>query len=196
MPVTVLPNWVDLVVLTILFIKSYRGFYGGVLTEFFKLIGLVSVIAATVNYASVVTEWLSPWLVFGPVVSALIVFWLIFLGGYFLVYRLLSLVSKLVKWERLHWTTQVIGLVFGALQGLCWAGLILLILTTSGFVYLQESVEPRSLLGSRLLPITRESVQRISERFPGAQHRLKTLVPPIRGVRPQSGNSRIFERGV
>ena len=182
MPVTVLPNWVDLIILTILFIRSYRGFYGGVLTEFFKLIGLVSVTAATVNYASVVTEWLSPWLVFGPVVSALIVFWLIFLGGCFLVYRLLSLVSKLVKWERLHWTTQIIGLVFGALQGLCWAGLILLILTTSGFVYLQESVEQRALLGSRLLPITRESVQRISERFPGAQHRLQTLVPPIRSV--------------
>lgn len=180
---TSLPNWVDLIVITIVFIRCYRGFYGGVLTELLKLIGLISVTVMTVNYASVVIVWLSPWLVFGPVVSALIVFWLIFLGGYFLVYRLLSVVSKLVKWERLHWTTQTIGLVFGALQGLWWAGLAVLLLTTSGFVYLQESVEQRSVLGSRLAPIARESVQRMSDQFPGAQHRLPTLLPPIRSVR-------------
>lgn len=175
-----LPNWVDLVIITVVFIKSYRGFYGGVLTELLKLIGMVSVTVLSVNFASVVTSWLAPWLTFGPVVSALIVFWLIFLSGFFLVYRMLDVVSKLVKWERLHWTTQTTGLVCGVLQGLWWAGLVLLVLTTSGFVYLQESVEQRSLLGPRLLTISRESLQQLSEWFPGAQHRLPTLVPPVK----------------
>jgi uncharacterized membrane protein required for colicin V production len=154
-----------------------------VLTELLRLIGLIAVTALTINSANVVLGWLSPWLVFGPVVSALIVFWLIFLSGYFLVYRLMDLLSKAVKWERSHWTTQMIGLIFGALQGLWWSGLVLLVLAGSGFVYLQESVDPRSVIGSRMLPMARESIQRVSDKLPGAQNRLPSLVPAMRAAR-------------
>jgi uncharacterized membrane protein required for colicin V production len=153
-----------------------------VLTPFLNLAGVVSTTALTVNFTNVVMGWLSPWLVFGPVASALIVFWLILLSGSFLVRRLVDVVSRLVRWERVHWTTQTVGLAFGALQGLWWAGFVLLMLTTSGFGYLRESVESRSVFGSRLLPIARESLQRVSDRFPGASHRLPTLVPPVRSA--------------
>ena len=177
---TFLPNWVDLIIVTLVFIKSYRGFYGGLLTELLQLIGLVSVTVLAVNYSNVALQWLSVWLVFGPVASLLIVFWLIFLVGCFLVYRVISLISKVIKWERLHWTTQLLGLITGALQGLWWAGLVVMILKTSGFVYLQESVEQRAVLGSRLLPVVQETLQRMSDRFPGAKDRVPSLVPPLK----------------
>ena len=175
-----LPNWVDLIILTIVFIKSYRGFYGGLLTELLHLIGLVSVTILTVNYSNVVLQWVSPWIVFGPVAALLIIFWLLFLSGYFLVYRVIGLISKVIKWERLHWTTQLFGLGFGLLQGLWLSGLVLMVLATSGFVYLQDSVQQRAVIGSRLLPMTSETVARISDSFPGAKNRLPSIVPPLR----------------
>jgi len=88
--------------------------------------------------------------------------------------------TEVIKWERLHWAIQGLGLMLGALRGLWWSGMILVVLTASGITYLQESVEQRSVLGSHFAQVARESIQRIADRFPGASLRGPVLVPPLR----------------
>lgn len=177
---TTWPNWVDLVIVTILLVRCYNGFHAGALGECLKLIGTVCATVLTMNYAGVVADWLQGWFRFNPTLTDLLGFWLLLLALLFARNLLLGLVTRLIKWERVHWTIQGIGLALGALQGLWWSGLLLLALASSGFFYLRESVEQRSVLGARLLPISRESIERVSDRFPGAHNRLPDLVPPMK----------------
>ncbi|MBI1991840.1 MAG: CvpA family protein [Candidatus Omnitrophica bacterium] len=177
---TTWPNWVDLIVATLLLLKCYGGFHRGFLTELFRSLGAVVVTALTINYSGVVASWLQPWLRFDPVLVNVLVFWLLFLGLMFIRRRLLSLAAQAITWERIHWTTQGLGLVLGALQGLWWSGIILVALSSSGFIYLQQSVEERSVSGPWLLTISREYLEGLSDRFPGGAYRGPTLIPPLR----------------
>ena len=177
---TTWPNWVDLIVITLLLVKCYGGFHRGFLTELFRSIGAVAVTALTVNYSGVVANWVQPWLKFDPVVVTFLVFWLLFLGLMFIRRWLLNLVAQAITWERMHWTTQGLGLILGALQGFWWSGVILLALSSSGFTYLAQSVEERSVSGPQLLTIARESLERVTDHFPGGEGRGPTLMPPAK----------------
>ncbi len=148
--------------------------------ELLRLIGAVVVTLVVVNYASVVGGWLRPWWRIDAVLTVFLVFWGCFVVSLFIMNRLLGYATQLTTWERSHWLTQGIGLLLGALRGLWWSGLILLALSSSGFMYLQESVEERSLLGPRLLAITHDTLEQLSDSFPGAQHRGPTLIPPAK----------------
>ncbi|MBI3011835.1 MAG: CvpA family protein [Candidatus Omnitrophica bacterium] len=161
-------------------LKCYGGFHRGFLTELFRSLGAVAVTALTINYSGVVASWLQPWLRFDPVLVNFLVFWLLFLGLMFIRRRLLNLVARVIQWERIHWATQGLGLVLGALQGLWWSGIILVALSSSGFIYLQQSVEERSVSGPWLLSTSREYLERLSGYFPGGENRGPTLIPPAR----------------
>jgi uncharacterized membrane protein required for colicin V production len=151
------------------------------LTELLNLIGAISVTALCVNYVSVVAEWVRPWLAWiQPTLLTFIVFVILFLGLLFLVHRLLRLLSEFVKWERLYWVFEMLGLLLGCLRGLWWATLILLMFVSSGVDYLRLSVEERSVIGPRLLPKSREIFERVVDCYPGSQNQGKTLVPPMR----------------
>ena len=175
------PNWVDFIVLTIIFRTCYSGFGRGLLTEFFTLAGAVSVTALSVNYAglvtSVVRQWVS-WL--DPTIAAVVIFWAIFFGLLFAVHQVVKWLATFIKWERLHWFIQGIGIALGALRGLWWSGFLLLVFVSSGLMYLKASVEERSILGPRLVGLSRESLERVANQFPGAEHRGESLVPPVK----------------
>ena len=176
---TAWPNWVDLIVVTVFLRTCYGGFGRGFLAEVLNLIGAVSATALTLNYASVVTERLRPWFWFDANVAAFLVFGGLFLISIFLVHVIVRRITDVLKWERLHWAVQGLGMVLGALRGLWWSGVILVILTSSGFAYPNDSVE-KSVLGPRLVTMSRDGIERIADRFPGAAHRGATLIPPIR----------------
>jgi hypothetical protein len=88
--------------------------------------------------------------------------------------------AAVVKWERIHWFLQGVGLFLGTLRGTWWAGLVVLAMGVSGFQYLQESVQRASLFGPHLAAAARESLIAVTDRFPGARSRVTTLVPPAR----------------
>jgi len=174
------PNWVDLIIVTVLLRTSYNGFGRGLLTELLSLAGVISVTALTMNYAHLVTQTVSPWIWFDLTVAGFVIFlglFLILIVGVHVVIRRLT---EVIKWERLHWAIQGLGLMLGALRGLWWSGVLLIVLTGSGVPYLQESVGQRSVLGPHLVQVARENVQRIADRFPGASLRGPVLVPPLR----------------
>ena len=177
---TTWPNWVDLIIVTLVLRACYNGFGRGILAELLSLIGAVSVTALTVNYTETVKGKLGSWLWFNPSVNAFLVFWGLFLILLFAVRLLLRRVTEVLKWERVSWLTQGIGMVLGGVRGVWWSGFIILALSSSGFSYLQESVEHRSLLGPRLLELSQANLERIADQFPGAQGRGETLIPPAK----------------
>ena len=180
MPVTTWPNWVDLIIVTILLRTSYNGFGRGLLTELLSLAGAVSVTVLAINYSNLVTQWVKPWVWFDVTVAGFVVFLGLFLILIFGVHLIIRRLTEVIKWERLHWAIQGLGLMLGGLRGLWWSGVILAVLTSSGVAYLQESVEKRSVLGPRLSQTALESLERIADRFPGASHRGLVLIPPLR----------------
>ena len=106
----------------------------------------------------------------------------LFLILIFAVHMIIRRVTNVIKWERLHWAIQGLGLMVGALRGLWWSGLILAVLTSSGVTYLQESVEKRSVLGPRLAQLARVQLEQVADRFPGASLRGPFLIPPMKPV--------------
>lgn len=173
------PNWVDLVVITLFITFCYNGFGRGFLGEVFHLIGSVVATTLTINYAGFLTRWIVNWLPLPPEKVAVVVFWLLFLILMLSMRWLIKRLNQLMHWERLHWFIQGVGLFLGGVRALWWSGFILITCVSSGFSFLQESVEQKSVLGPRLVGISRTTFERVSDRFPGAQYRGESPVPPL-----------------
>lgn len=180
--ITKWPNWVDLVIVILVFRGCYVGFGRGFLTEVLNLAGAVCIAALTINYAAVLFGFIQPWWSLGPVVGNFVVFWLLFLTCVLGIHFVNRRLTQLFKWERLHWTIQGIGFVFGGLRGLWWSGFFLIAMASSGFAYLQDSVQTNSVLGPHLLVLSQKVFEETVHRFPGAGHRIETLVPPAKEV--------------
>jgi len=177
------PNWVDLIIVTILLRACYSGFGRGLLAEVLNLVGAVGVTALTINYWAWLAHKLRPWLWMDTTLANFIVFAVCFLTLMFLVHFIVRRLTELLKWERLHWAIQGVGLVLGGLRGLWWSGVFLVVLTSSGVVYLRSSVEERSVLGPRLVRVAHDYLEQVADRFPGATQRGGgLLVPPMKAA--------------
>ena len=174
------PNWVDLVIVSLVFITCYRGYWRGLLAELFNLAGALTITSVTLNYHRVVAQRvpLSSWI--SKMAANVVLFWALFLLLWWIVRLIRQRLATVMKWERLHWIIQSAGLVCGGLRGLWWAGFIMVVFSSSGFIYLRQSVEERSLLGRPLLRFSREALAQAADRFPGAMSRGADLVPPVK----------------
>ena len=148
-------------------------------TEILYLLGAISVTALTVNYWNLLLSWVRPWSSLPVQLIAPIVFWALFLIVLVFAHMVLHRLTGLIRWERLHWLIQGIGMIVGTVRGLWWSGLILLALTMSGFAYLQESVQQRSVVGPRLALLSRTQIEWIADKFPGARFRGDVFIPPV-----------------
>ena len=171
------PNWIDLIIITVILKACYSGFARGLLAELLNLLGAVTVTALAINYAGVVTSWLQSRVAFPAYLTAVVGFWVVFLGLWVAMHVLIRQISRVIKWERVNWLIQGLGLLLGGIRGLWWAGFLLVVLSASGFAFLQEGVEKNSVLGPRLLDVAHTSFEEVTARFPGT-HGQTTLVPP------------------
>ena len=176
---TTWPNWVDLVVVTITLKMCYNGYVRGVVTELFYLVGAVCVTVLSISFWGVVAERLRPWVAFPPHIVGPLAFWVLFLTVWVMARILVRSLTGLMRWERLHWLLQSVGVVLGGVRGLWWSGFLLLLLSSSGFIYLQQSVEERSILGPRLATASREAIGQIAARIPGSPPLGHVLIPPV-----------------
>ena len=178
---TTWPNWVDLIIVIIVLRGCYVGFSRGLLTELVHCIGAVCVTALSVNYAGFLAHWLTPWIAWAnPAIATSLLFWVLFLLALFAVHRIIRALATVIKWEQVHWFLQGMAIVLGSARGLWWAGFFLVVFVSSGVDYFRASVEERSVLGPRLVVISRETLERVTEQFPGAAYRAKNLVPPMK----------------
>ncbi|MBI2104224.1 MAG: CvpA family protein [Candidatus Omnitrophica bacterium] len=169
-----------MIIITLLIRGCYSGFGRGLLTELLSLAGAVCITSLTLNYAGTVSAWLEQWGWLTPQVTALAGFWGLFLALMTAVHYVARRVTEVVKWERLHWMVQGIGLVLGGVRALWWTGFLLVVLVSSGFLFLRQSVEERSVFGPRLLGISRQGLARAADVFPGAAGRSDELVPRMK----------------
>ncbi len=177
---TTWPNWLDLIIVTIVLRGCYRGYSRGVLTELLSLVGAVSVTALTVNYGEVIAHRLLQWFQFDPTVATFLLFWLIFLSAALAVRFVLKHITELIAWERLHWVGQMIGLVLGAARGFWWSAVIVVALSSAGIEQLKGSVES-SLLGAPYSEMAHRMLEEASSYVPGASARRdNALFPPAR----------------
>ena len=174
------PNWVDLVIVTIFLRACYSGFGRGLWSELLTLAGAVTATVLTVNFHETITGWLRPLLAwFGPKIGVYLAYYLLFLILIVLVHLVLRLVGDILRWERLHWSIQGLGMILGGVRGLWWAGFLLGLMASSGFAYLQQSATQDSLLGPRLEELATRAITQVANRFPGAGHRV-SLFPQVK----------------
>ena len=176
---TTWPNWVDIIIVTVTLRMCYSGYVRGIITELLLLFGAVVVTVLSISYWGAVAAAVQPWVGFSPRAVSIVIFWVLFLSLWFAIRVVRRSLTELMKWERLHWFVQGIGLLLGGLRGLWWSGFLVMVFTMSGFVYLQQSVEERSLFGARLLAISRSCIERLAEQLPGGASRSSTLIPSV-----------------
>lgn len=172
------PNWIDLVIVIVIFKTAYNGFGRGVLAELLKFSGAVVGTAFLLNYWRMAADQAVPWIPLNPTLAAFLVFWGLFIILLVILHVVVKRLCDLMKWERLHWSIQGIGLILGGLRGLWWSGFMLLAMVLSGVPYLHKSVESDSVLGPRLAKIARTGFVQVADQLPGAQHRGEVLMPP------------------
>lgn len=146
--------------------------------EGLSLLGIIIATATASNFHGTLTTWLLPWWQFDPAKLGLVCFLGLLLIGTLLTRVVVRRVSQAATGERLHWTIQAVGLVFGVTRGLWWAGLVTLLLISLGIPYLEESVQKRSVLGPRLTQAATSGLTTVADYFPGAGGRT-TLVPAV-----------------
>lgn len=174
------PNWVDLVLIILLFKGCYSGFGRGFITETLRLVGLVLATVVAINSHAIVSQWFFPMFWFGPKIGAFLTFLIILFVMLFVVSFTVRIVGRVLKWERHHWAVQGMGLLIGGVRGLWIGGLFAVILTSSGFDYLRDSVERESVFGGHLHERARMVFTRVSARAPGGETRDPRLVPRVR----------------
>jgi uncharacterized membrane protein required for colicin V production len=161
---------------------GYNGYGRGLLTELLNLSGAVTATALTINYAGFISQLLQPWVWWGPTITAFLAFWGLLISLILLVHVVLRRMTEIIKFERVHWITQTIGLILGGARGVWWSAFVLVCLASSGFAYMRESVEDRSVIGSRMGELSQTLVMQVADRFPGAKARGEMLVPPLKPV--------------
>lgn len=181
---TTWPNWVDLIVVTLLIAGSYNGFGRGILAEFFNLIGAVTTTCLTVNYWSLLAKWTGPFPWLGPDFTAYLIFFTLFVTVRFVMHLIVRFCCDVVKWERLHWFVQGLGLFFGGVRGLWWAGFVLILLVGAEVPYLKASVTEQSIIGPRLVVLAKSTIEQVANMFPGAGQRTTLALVPALDIQP------------
>ena len=150
-------NWVDLVIIILLFRIGYVSLKNGFSLELFKLLGTAAAIYLSLHYYTFCSDWVggrTPFLKRGMPLEYLdficfialaLLGYLIFMGLRFAFYRFIKLeaVPRLNKWG---------GLVLGAIRGSLLVSLITVALVTSTIGYLKESAVD-SYFGRRLFRV-------------------------------------------
>ncbi len=183
------PNWVDLVIITLVLRACYVGFGRGFLTELISLGGVVTSTAIAVNFHGPIFQQLTPWWHFDPAALDFTCFLLLLFVSLFIIHLILRKLSAILKWERIHWLIQGMGMVCGGVRGLWWAGLVVLLMLALGLPYLTASVRERSLFAPQLEKMSFEAIRSVADRFPGHASRtvaIPTLTLRLPNLRPGS----------
>lgn len=142
-------NWIDVVVISLIFITSYRGFKKGIIVEMFKLLSIVLSIYISIHYFSPASDFLYHYFPVAKLVLwDFISFTLLAVLAYFVVVVLRGIFLRFIKLEASGSFNKWGGLLTGFLRGLLTVSMLFLLFYFSTVGYLKESVQ-KSSLGSR-----------------------------------------------
>jgi len=160
-------NWVDVLVIIIVFRVSYVAFQDGLSHEIFPLVGAIGTAVLTLHYYHKIALLISQNLVSIPVkiMDFLVFILLIIVIG--IIFKLIRVVvDKLIKvtWHPL--VEKLGGLFFGVMRASVVASVVLIILALMPIPYLQYSIRDRSLTGMHFLRVAPNIYGKVSAFLP------------------------------
>lgn len=148
-------NWVDFLVVIILFRICYIGAKSGFSLELFKFLGILSAIYLSLHYYTMLSDFFRNRIA----VKSLPLEFLDFLSfivlailGYLVFVSLRSVFYRFIKMEATPKLNKGGGFILGIGRGFLVAGLIIFMLVISSIGYLKNSVND-SYLGKRLVKV-------------------------------------------
>ncbi len=147
-------NWLDIVILLLIFRVIYISIKGGFTTELFKLLGIICAIYLAMHYYMAVADFIRGKLPVEEKVPLEFLDFLVFvvlavLGNLFFV-LLRNAVNNLIKIEAVSTLNKWGGLVLGGFRSILLVSLVLFSLVISSVPYLKNSARS-SYFGPRIL---------------------------------------------
>ena len=144
-------NWIDLVILLLFLRMCFIGLRTGLITELFKIFGLILAIYVSLHYFSQAGSFLNnlaPFL--GMEISDFFCFVILAGLSYATVVIIRGTFARMVKVEAVNMLDRWGGLTLGFCRSFLLISMIFIILYLSNIIYFVESIK-KSHLGSRLV---------------------------------------------
>lgn len=177
-------NWVDILLVIILFRISYNAMKTGVPLEFLKLLGTIVAIYLAMHYYTSLVDWVMQQAHIAKEEMPLDFFdflSFIFLAivGYLIIFSLRVILFHFIKKETRSNLNKWIGLIFGLTRGLILAGLVTFMLVISTGSYLKKSAV-NSYFGRRMFNVAPDIYswiwEKITSKFATGEEFNKTIL--------------------
>ena len=144
-------NWVDILVICVVLLISYRGSLTKLFSEVLKILGTIVSFCLALHYFSKLSDFLIKYFPdIEVVVSDMISFMLLALLSYWAVALVREVFTRFIKVEAIGTLDKWGGLVLGFIRGVLVTSLVLIVLYLPSVSYLKGSVK-KSYLGSQLV---------------------------------------------
>ncbi len=138
-------NWVDILVVILLFRIGYIAIKNGLPAELFKLLGIISAIYLSLHYYTALSDWIRAHIAAEKKMPLEFLDFLVFLVlailGYLIFVLLRSIFYRFIKMEAVPRLNKWGGLALGVARGFLLVGLVIFMLVISSISYLKNSVK-------------------------------------------------------
>jgi len=157
----------DTIVLVVCLIVGIRGAFKGFVWQAIRTVGLIGALWAATRFHGPIGERLDEWFDFLPAFATPVVAWLLILVGIFLVFAFLAHMARgFVKTANLTGLDRALGLVMGAVMGLCFCAIAFVIW---GFLFLKTDAQLQEALeGSQSARVMAKIIDFVDPLFPDA----------------------------
>jgi len=138
-------NWVDIFFVILLFRTCYIGFKKGLLSEFFRLLGLFSAFVLSFNNYILVSDFLAKHVRLTGLKADITGFLFIFLSV-ILIFKLLAVLADKILGvsENVSLANKIVGLALGLARGVLLTGLVYILFIHSPVNYFYKSAKEKS----------------------------------------------------
>jgi uncharacterized membrane protein required for colicin V production len=160
-------NWVDILIVTIVFRISYVAYKDGLSHEIFPLLGSLGTAILSLHYYHSLSNYIYHNAVRLPVALLDFLSFVILLVAIGMIFKLLRMISdKIIKvtWHPL--VEKAGGLLVGFMRASVVTSIVLMILALMPLSYLQWSIRDRSLMGTGFLRIVPDIYGKVSGALP------------------------------
>lgn len=133
-------NWIDILVIIVIFRICYVAIKSGFPVELFKFLGTIIGLYVSLHYYARVAGFIRAHAGFMPDgLSQIFSFLVLVSAGYLLVMGIRKFVFRLIKMEAVSTLNKWLGLFLGLARGCLVCGLVIFALVISGMGYLNKS---------------------------------------------------------
>ncbi len=146
-------NWVDIFVICIILITTYRGSNRSFIIEAFKFLGIICAVFVSMQYFSILSDFLLARVpLIGVLLSDFFSFAVLAIVTYLVVVFIREGFCRLLVVEAVSLLDKWGGFIFGFLRGVIFASMLLFLFSIPATDYLRGSVQ-KSYLGSQLVMV-------------------------------------------